>query len=527
MMDWLVRRQFRFCWCLFIYFAIHALLRTLLSPSLAYDEAEQVYLTQWVNLGYNSQPPLYTWIQYAIFNTLGTSIFTLALLKNALLLGTYLFIFGFVRVATGDVRAAVVASLGLVTMPQIGYESHRDLSNTIAVMMATAALFFSVVGVARYRSNWCYLAVGLAAAFGMMSKYNFAMTIVAVVLASLTLPNYRKCLLDWRLLIGVLLAAAIVVPHAYWMIQHPGLVSEKTVTQFTEQQTASWFTNVRLGFAALFSVILGCCAASLAIFTICFYKSLLPGRKKLAPAASRYHDDGAIQQETALLLERFLMIIGVMLIVVVMTGSAVEFMNRWLQPFIVVIPAYLTLRFLSVPRIDERAANRLVFVCGTLMVLFTVALVMRPISAGWRERFSWLNMPYRVLADEVRQQIGRDPGLIIANDMRTAGNMRLCFPSAGVISEDNEFLQVDPATTNGPIVLITDAYIEPVCMSMIELTNKWRIDESMVQWNSVELQYVYGQPDQRHEFFVAVVQPPATIAAASKPSAPGGPHKSR
>src|SRR4030042_335919 len=76
------------------YAFMHLCLRLLISNSLAKDEAELVlYIQEGFKLGYNSQPPLYIWLQLLFFKIFGLSVFSLALLKNSLIFCLYFFLF--------------------------------------------------------------------------------------------------------------------------------------------------------------------------------------------------------------------------------------------------------------------------------------------------------------------------------------------------------------------------------------------------------------------------------------------------
>ena len=138
MIDWLAGGRHRLPLLLGIYFIAHVVIRTATSTSLDFDESEQVLLSQSLLLGYNSQPPLYTWIQRGLFELFGVSVFSLALLKNLLIWLTYWCVFESVRKATGNLRLAAIATLGLLSIPQIAWESHRDLSHTVAATFTTA-----------------------------------------------------------------------------------------------------------------------------------------------------------------------------------------------------------------------------------------------------------------------------------------------------------------------------------------------------------------------------------------------------
>src|SRR5262245_21622617 len=77
---------------LLVYFGAHLLSRVLVSDALELDEAEQTLWTQQLHAGYGAQPPLYTWLQWGVFQLFGVSVFSLALLKNLLLALTYTFV---------------------------------------------------------------------------------------------------------------------------------------------------------------------------------------------------------------------------------------------------------------------------------------------------------------------------------------------------------------------------------------------------------------------------------------------------
>src|SRR4051812_364573 len=96
-----------------IYFGLHVLTRALLSNNLQLDEAEQLILTQDWRLGYGSQPPLYNWIQKALFGVCGMNVVALSLLKNTLLCCAYLFTFLAAREILNGAKLAALAAVSL------------------------------------------------------------------------------------------------------------------------------------------------------------------------------------------------------------------------------------------------------------------------------------------------------------------------------------------------------------------------------------------------------------------------------
>lgn len=129
----------RWLYLLLAYFTLHVAIRTLISPTADGDEAEQVMLAQKALWGYGSQPPLYTWLQIIFFKAFGFSIFSLALLKNLLLAGTYLLTYSNAKMVTRSRACGLAAALSLLFIEQIAWESQRDLTHTVLGATLAAA----------------------------------------------------------------------------------------------------------------------------------------------------------------------------------------------------------------------------------------------------------------------------------------------------------------------------------------------------------------------------------------------------
>lgn len=434
---WLSRRRHRFVVLLLVYFGIHLLLRTLRADELSYDESEQVVLSQWFRWGYNSQPPLYTWLQSGVFAMFGIHAFSLALLKNAFIAGTYVAAYSIVRRATGRADVAIAGSLGMLTIPQIAWESHRDLSHTVMVTFATAWLLAAVVRLRMRPGWWRYVAVGLVCAIGMYSKYNFAMVILAVLAAAWSLPAYRERMIDRRMGLTILVASALFSPHAVWVMRHPHLASSKTLGTLTTHRSDIWWENVVGGLSALSGSVFACTALTLVIFGIAFRGRIgsavnaIPGRT----TGPNVHD--AMSLETARLIERFFLIIGLMLLVMVLSGHALEFKNRWIQPFVCLMPVWLSLRLVRAP-VRGRAEipsetslgatemlgfNRIAISGLACMVVVVVGLAVRMVRAD-------------AAADVALSTPLTDSTSLVAANMRVGARYKITFPNARVFTMD-------------------------------------------------------------------------------------------
>ncbi|TWU41829.1 ArnT family glycosyltransferase [Novipirellula artificiosorum] len=512
MADWISQHRYRFLIVVCVYFAIHVLVRVSVSSSLDFDETEQVFLSQWTLLGYNSQPPLYTWMQQGLFRVLGYNVFSLALLKNSLLLLTYVTVFELVRKTTDNTKLAVLASLGMLTIPQIAYESHRDLSHTVSVTLATAALMYCVVSVEKCDRLFWYLAIGVTSAFGMMSKYNFAIILVAIAISAITIPSYRRRLLDWRLGWSLLVGLLFIAPHSVWMLNHPLLVSSKTVKTLTTDQSIHWLANVGSGMQALVLSTLACCAVTLAVFTIAYRDSII--------GYFRDRDETAMEsiasfRPTALLIERFFLVIAMALVLLVLSGQALEFRNRWIQPFVCLLPAYLVLRFGGIGIADRVGFQRMVLTSVLLMVFVLSAVSSRPLLARFRQKYLLLNVPFDSFAETMRDRCGYDPELIITPNMRIAGNMKMQFPTSLVLSMDTPYLlgrDLSPERIrrrSNRTVVVTD-FADPGSLERLaDFTYQTlQQDSESVCWQTIGHPYLHGDPESRSEFTFARLDDP-------------------
>ena len=502
-MDWLAGGRHRLPALLGVYFAAHVLIRTAMSTSLDFDESEQVLLSQFMLLGYNSQPPLYTWIQRGLFEVLGYSVFSLALLKNWFIWMTYWFIFESIRKATNNLRLSSIATLGMLTIPQIAWESHRDLSHTVAATFATALLCYAVISLAQAaRANprasgslrW-YALIGLAVGLGTLFKYNFAIVVVGFVVAALSIPGYRPLLLNRRTLVSVLIAGGMIFPHARWMIEHPDLVTSKTVTTLTSGQSDYWASNVARGMTAMGVSLLNCCALTVCVFFGFFV------RKQVASVDSLHNDWVTTRQ----LIERFLLTVMIVLLLIVLSGHAVEFKNRWFQPFLCLLPAYLVLSFAPSVLDRRRAMNLSAAMTIGLMLVVFLGVIVRPMTGRYRSKYSWLNIPYAEAADLIRQRSAESPKIIVTADTRIAGNMKVQFPDAIVISRDAKHLPNSIASQDRtePLRVLALADSEsPTSINELAAFAEDELEGRMIgrsDCHAIDVGYVFGADgDTRH-----------------------------
>nr|WP_246849627.1 glycosyltransferase family 39 protein [Rubellimicrobium arenae] len=370
--------------------------------SLNWDEAEAFFFARHLAWGYGPQPPLYFWLQWGVFQVLGENVLALAVFKNALLFGTVVLLYRFLRREAGSAEAGVAAlSLGLIA--SLVWEAQRALTHTaLAMLVAVAATWIAVRALesGRWRD---YLLLGLAVGIGTLSKLNFLVWAAALLGAALILPEWRRRIRPGPTCAAVLVALLINVPVLLWMLRNPELstVGIRKLEFATESGLQARLVGTgALAFATLNFFIL----PLLVLGGFWLAARRRPG-SALPPGVRLY----GLASGLSLLL----------LWVGILATRSTEVDHIWLMPMAsgLVPVAVLALW----PRLTERARRGL---AGTEAALWLLALVLLPASAflGPSSSNRWLD--FGPVAARLAQLQGEGLSLVL-NNVHVAGNLVL------------------------------------------------------------------------------------------------------
>ncbi len=405
-------------WTLFgllaLYFAAHLAARVFASDALELDEAEQVLWTQQLAAGYGAQPPLYTWLQWTFFQIIGVSVPALALLKNLLLATTYTCTWLAARRLVAP-PLAVLAAAGMLLIPQIGWESQRDLTHSVLVTcLASASLYVVVRLLDEGPRPALYIALGLLAGLGMLSKYSYAVFAAALALAVLLRRDARAVWLNPWLIASGAVALLVFLPHGLWLIDHWQAASARTLEKLNTGGGAVAGGPLR-GLTSLAGAIAATVAGLYLILALVFGRAAF--RRDASSPWPRFW-------------RHYLIGLALFMLAMVFVGGATHFKGRWLQPLLFVAPLMF---FSSRPHLAD--SPRLGVLRGVLVVFGLLYLSLaagRPLLDGWRDRPDELNEPALELATALRAA-GYDGHLPIVTDTPVFGGvLRLRFPDAPV-----------------------------------------------------------------------------------------------
>jgi 4-amino-4-deoxy-L-arabinose transferase-like glycosyltransferase len=401
------------------------------------DEAEQALFSQWLQWGYSSQPPLYTWLQKAFFAVFGEGLFALSLLKNSLLFLTYVFVYLAARRTFGDERRAFLTSLGLLLIPPIAWASARDLTHTVLVAASVAANFYIALRLierpAPARYGWFGLSVGL----GLLSKYSFALHVLALSVALASIPRGRVAVLDRRMGLALGLAVLVCAPHGWWMWHHDYFLHAGLHKLMSGDAPGRIWLTARVGSIVLIY------AAPLLLACLFLFPGLQRGlRHGLA--------HGSFEPS---LPARYFLALSVTLLLFILLFSPGQIKTRWLYPFFVLFPLFL---FASVPAAEVFPSRFRIYLglAATSAVLVLGLLMLRVPGASWTHRATDLNLPFAGLANHLRKD-GFMEGIIIGNNTHIAGNLRLQFPNCQTF--DPRPGLPFPPEVNGDVLVVWEA----------------------------------------------------------------------
>lgn len=384
------------------YFFLNACTQGLVSPTADLDQAQQLILSQDMAWGYGAQPPLYTWIVHLLFSLTGPRLDVLLGMKAALLSALMLGAHQVTRQLELDGPRQRIALLGFAFIPQIVWEAQRDLTHSVLATVMGMWTLWAFLRLRHESGIYNYILLGVSIALGVLSKYNYLLFFLALLMAGIAAPTYRSRILSRGMLLSVLVAIFVLSPHLAWILAHPDMASA----------SAHKFKMVNgLPLQGLVSLI----AALLAFSAPLLLVAALSRSKQVAPRQPT---------EEQGLLGRLLWAVILLLALSVLVSGTTYAKDRWLQPLLFFLPIYIA-TFLAI--------NARIFsvTAVALLTLVSVMLPGRTLLAEWSGKTSRPNMPYAAAFEKIRTETGKI-GMVVSDGELLAGNARLAFPESRI-----------------------------------------------------------------------------------------------
>lgn len=407
----------RFGWILLAYFTLHTGLRCLFGNSFAMDEAEQVLVSQAWAGGYGNQPPLYTWLQALAFKLTGVSVLGVAVVKNSLLLVTYYFLYRSARALAIGPGLSALAALSLLLVPEIAYEFQRDRSHLVMATAVASVSLFVFIRLLQSRRTRDYWLLGALIGAGGLSKHNYVMFLVPMVAAGLSIPGFRRTLLDRRIGLTVLTAALVVSPHALWLLDNADAAIGNLETKMhvaEGRRLAQWVK----GTGSLLADALAFTGLVIALPLLLFRGALI--RRPILVG------DQALFLR---LFHRYFLVLALLLVAMLWLTQGANFKARWLAPMLFLLPLYLFLRIQG--GVYGPWAPRGMLAAVTLVAVIVVGGLAGRVFLGSDPRFMRFHLPFPALKEAIRS-LGFEQGLILTEGSAYGAALRMSFADSRV-----------------------------------------------------------------------------------------------
>ncbi|MEB2846271.1 glycosyltransferase [Rhizobiales bacterium RZME27] len=404
-------------WLLLAYFVLSVILRLVRSDALQPDEAEQIFQSQYLLMGYGRQPPFYNWLQIGIFELVGPSILGLSLLKNGLLALTCI-IFGLAaRTVAKDRDMGAAAMLGVLTMPATIVMVQRDLTHAIALFCFVALFLLTFFRTLTKPSLLAYLATGVVVGLGIITKYNFVILPAAAIIAALSDADLRKRVFDWRLIPALVVAGLICLPHMLWVLHNLDAATSGTISAMHDDSSGNALFDRITG---LLSIIISALQGT--IPTLIFFAIAFPGQIRAA-----WQAENRWTRLTGITLIACLAIVAV----IALGFGASSIRQKWLAPFLMLFPLYLCMK-LDAAGVEARIGlKRLAIAVLSVATLFIVYLFAANALGPLFGKQGKETVPYYAFVERILAENGNErPTVIVTDNAYLGGAARILLPNA-------------------------------------------------------------------------------------------------
>ncbi|MGB8276118.1 MAG: glycosyltransferase family 39 protein [Alphaproteobacteria bacterium] len=409
------------------------------------DVAETIFAQSLQWSYWERQPPLYTWLLWAVYQTAGVSVVSLFLLRYALVTVILVFYYLCARRLVADRRLVLLTAFSPLLIYSIGWSAHVGFSNTMVLMAAIMGSFYAFLRIAQDGSAGAYAGFGAGIAAGLLAKYGFLVFILSLLAAAVLDGALRRRIFHPRMLLAVAAAALLAGPYLLFGFEGMERVQPVFNSAMNQYHAESYLANVGRGFARLFVAVTMFLSPFIVIALAAFPRAILDGRTG-AP-------DGF---DARRLFERFFVIVLAILVVGILFGGVDNYKSRWMHPMLMLAPLYF---FTLVERAGHTARQARFYGGAILVATVLVAVVfVGQVTVGppFCKRCRLL-VPYVELAQQVRQA-GFAGGTIVASDEHLAGNLRLLLAPARVASLGYPFyLPPGPSGAGGQCLVAWNA----------------------------------------------------------------------
>ncbi len=436
-----------------IFCVVHWVIRVFIAPIYTVEEAEQLLLSQSLQVGYEArQPPMLAWLHALAVMSGGLHPAVIFAVKYLLLFIALTFYYLAARnvLIRPAMSAAAVGAWALTFV--VGWSVHEDLLGAVGLMACLAMCFHAITRILTWRRyrDWVYL--GVAIGIGLLTHHLFIVFPAAMIASIMLSPFFRDAMSPGRIGITLLVAALIYAPYAVWVLTHASSIADAAA-----EYASSWeIDNAYLERAGNAAAQLGRSmlefSLPLSLFWMMLFWTLwLP---IIYPMFARRNTD---EEPHELAWRRLFMrstLFGALAYLISVLLGVQAYKAHWMMPVLFTAPVWL---FLHVKRGGEFPVAIRAF--GAVVIAFALLVVGgRFVEWQWeivtcREGGCRPYTPIEAWASELRDA-GFKNGTIVGADPHLTGNLRGVFPYARVLDASASPSAFPPPDGNGSCLVV-------------------------------------------------------------------------
>lgn len=491
----LTARPERVLWLIAAYYVVAVIVRVLRTEGLQADEAEQLFVSQFFLIGYGPQPPFYNWLQYAVIQLIGPSIFAVSLVKNGLLFLSCLFYGLAARQVSRLPEVSAAAMLGILTLPAVSILAQRDLSHAVATLFSVSLFLYAFLAALTRPTLAHYVLTGVAIGIGAISKYNFVVLPVAALIAILPEPDLRRRLFDRRLFATIAVAALIALPHAIWVFNNFRAATAETVEALRDDATGNFLMDRLNGLLELSTAVIDGSFVLVLFLLIAFGREMFDSLKA-----------GTLW--TRVTGRMFLLCLFAICLVIFGLG-ATEMSQKWLSPFLLILPLYFCLKLEAAGAFLRRlGVARLALPVFALAFGFLTYLTAGNLLAPVIGKYQKDSLPSVPFVRQVLAESDSRPEFIVADNMALAGSARIVAPRTPVLLTAFDEADDLPLGAARGLLLWPDTKDASLPTGMSNYLARQGIDPAVVTSMTMDVPYAFSRGEKVERFHYAWIARP-------------------
>ncbi len=418
------------------------LIRSLAFPGTGGDDGEQIVFAQYLAIGYYPRnPPLYAWLVHGAQYVFGVSVMAVSAVKFLAVWGTCAAVFACGRLLYRDDRLAALAGLTPLASYLLFWDGVTGLSNSVLVMLPCALTFYAFLRLYAARTLGWYLALGVFAGLGFLSKYGYGVFLLSLLAAAAFDRTARARLLRFESLLALAALAAIVTPYLLWF------VGKRSATMSTDATV-----GVVQGLGFLASAAIGASAPLWVLLPLFFPRAF----RRLGEGTGEGTGKGPPERAALRRLMGRQLVLALALFAVTGAVSGLKARGYYMSVMIL-LPLYV---FARVQAATWRESTAALFALTAAAIPTGAALALAGqayLEPYWCKKCE-RQLPYDSWSRALRMA-GFLGGTIVADwwPYPLAGNIKIRFPNARVISVKHPYAIPPANAVPGSCLLLWSA----------------------------------------------------------------------